>query len=191
MSRPVTRPIVSVSTPCQSFSAASESQPSEFVQKPPPVLSWSTRRISASAAEQSGPTTTETESVHSLKRAVPGIQSASLPPKSKTRRSDNSRKLDGITPVSRLSSIHSPVSAAALASSAGTSPVSSLSPSPRSSNAAKSPRSGTMGPFNPLSHRVSQRTCPSSFVTMPYQSSSGASLSQLSLRVQLGPSVAV
>ena len=111
MARPVTRPIVSVSTPCHWLIAASEFHPSEFVQKLPPVLSWNTLRTLASASEQSGPATRETESAHSLKRTVPGMQSSSLPLKSKTRSSDRSRKLDGMTPDSRLLSIHSPVSA--------------------------------------------------------------------------------
>ena len=123
------------------------SHPLELTQllRLPPLVEYNRRKTSASASEQSGPDTSDTESAHSEKLTVPGMHSSSLPLKSKTRRCDSSRKLDGTIPVSRLSSIHRPVNPVAVPNSAGTSPVSSLSPSPRNSSAVRLPSSGTMG----------------------------------------------
>ena len=192
-SSPDTRPTESISTPCHSLRATSLSHPPELVQlpRPPPVASYNTRKTAASASEQFGPDTCDTESVHAEKRAVLGMHRPSLPLKSSTRSCDRVRKVDGTIPVSRLSLIQIPVSLVASASSAGTSPVNSFSPSPRNSRAPRLPSSGTMGPFRPLSDSLNQRTCPSLSATTPYHSAKAASVNQLSLRSQFDPSVAL
>ena len=97
----------------------------------------------------------------------------------------------GSDPVRSLSLSHSQPRRPRPPSSRGMEPVRSLSWSCRERSSARSPSAAGNVPSRPLSRSRTAVTRPVLSATIPYHSSTGSSLTQLSFRVQSGPPVAL
>ena len=185
-SSPVTRPVASVVTPCQSPSGADVFQLSRSAQSGPPVESWN-----ATSAARSCATPQSMRPFASARRANSdsrGKSGARQSPVSLSR--DSQMRLPrlprwpGIGPLNPFCASQRPSSLDRFPKLPGIEPLNPLSFSVRYTRLDRFPRLLGSGPLSPLPSSSRIATRPSASVTTPNHSSRGAAVAQFVLSTQ-------